>query len=645
MQLNYLPNIKGPEDIRSLSENELHELCEELRSHTIDTITEIGGHLAPTLGVIELTVALHYVYNTPEDKLVWDVGHQGYAHKLLTGRFEEFPTIRQFKGLSGFLKRSESEYDVIGAGHASTSISAALGIAEGRHQKNENFKIAAIIGDGAMTGGLAYEGINNAGHLGKQFLVVLNDNEMSISPNVGAISTYFTRLISNPLYNRVRNEFWDLTGKLPVARRKTRSFIKKVEESLKSLIIPGILFDELGFRYFGPIDGHDLNEVIHTLENIKDIQNPVILHVLTKKGKGMVSVDVESRDYHNDAIKFHAVKPNGKAQAPEKIETNVPIQSPAPSFQDVFGKLSCEIARNRDDTVCITAAMREGTGLVPYSQEFPDRYYDVGIAEGHGVTFASGLAAQGIRPIAAIYSTFLQRAYDHIIHDCAIQHLPVIFCMDRSGIAGEDGPTHHGALDIAYLRCIQDIIVTAPKNGNEFRHLLYTALNITEKPFSIRYPKASSVEFDETGQMELLPIGSWETCQQGSDVAILAVGPMAYTAMDAAKNLASIGITCEVVNCRFIKPMDTAYLSSIKSKFSKVITLEEGTTTGGFGDGVASWLLENGFSGTLKRLGLPDTFVEHGSRDQILTMLGLDENGVAKTIQEMVTKKEKPVTP
>ena len=645
MQLNYLPNIKGPEDIRSLSENELHELCEELRTHTIDTITEIGGHLAPTLGVIELTVALHYVFNTPEDKLIWDVGHQGYAHKLLTGRFEEFPTIRQFKGLSGFLKRSESEYDVIGAGHASTSISAALGIAEGRHQKNENFKIAAIIGDGAMTGGLAYEGINNAGHLGKQFLVVLNDNEMSISPNVGAISTYFTRLISNPLYNRVRNEFWDLTGKLPVARRKTRSFIKKVEESLKSLIIPGILFDELGFRYFGPIDGHDLNEVIHTLENIKDIQNPVILHVLTKKGKGMVSVDVESRDYHNDAIKFHAVKPNGKAQAPEKIETNVPIQSPAPSFQDVFGKLSCEIARNRDDTVCITAAMREGTGLVPYSQEFPDRYYDVGIAEGHGVTFASGLAAQGIRPIAAIYSTFLQRAYDHIIHDCAIQHLPVIFCMDRSGIAGEDGPTHHGALDIAYLRCIQDIIVTAPKNGNEFRHLLYTALNITEKPFSIRYPKASSVEFDETGQMELLPIGSWETCQQGSDVAILAVGPMAYTAMDAAKNLASIGITCEVVNCRFIKPMDTAYLNSIKSKFSKVITLEEGTTTGGFGDGVASWLLENGFSGTLKRLGLPDTFVEHGSRDQILTMLGLDENGVAKTIQEMVTKKEKPVTP
>ena len=645
MQLNYLPNIKGPEDIRSLSENELHELCEELRAHTIDIITEIGGHLAPTLGVIELTIALHYVYNTPEDKLIWDVGHQGYAHKLLTGRFEEFPTIRQFKGLSGFLKRSESEYDVIGAGHASTSISAALGIAEGRRQKNENFKVAAIIGDGAMTGGLAFEGINNAGHLGKQFLVVLNDNEMSISPNVGAISTYFTRLISNPLYNRVRNEFWDLTGKLPVARRKTRSFIKKVEESLKSLIIPGILFDELGFRYFGPIDGHDLNEVIHTLENIKDIQNPVLLHVLTKKGKGMVSMDVESREYHNDAVKFHAVKPNGKAQAPDKNETNVPIQSPAPSFQDVFGILSCEIARNRDDTVCITAAMREGTGLVPYSQEFPDRYYDVGIAEGHGVTFASGLAAQGIRPIAAIYSTFLQRAYDHIIHDCAIQHLPVIFCMDRSGIAGEDGPTHHGALDIAYLRCIQDMIVTAPKNGNEFRHLLYTALNITEKPFSIRYPKSSSVEFDETGQMELLPIGSWETCQQGSDVAVLAVGPLVYTALDAAQNLASIGITCEVVNCRFIKPMDTAYLNSIKSKFSKVITLEEGTATGGFGDGVASWLLENGFSGMLKRLGLPDTFVEHGSRDQILTMLGLDANGIAKTIQEMVTKKEKPVTP
>jgi 1-deoxy-D-xylulose-5-phosphate synthase len=444
-------------------------------------------------------------------------------------------------------------------------------------------------------------------------------------------------LISNPLYNRIRNEFWDLTGKLPLAKTTTRTLIKKVEESLKSLIVPGILFDELGFRYFGPIDGHDLDEVLHTLENIKDIQKPVLLHVLTKKGKGMVSMNVENREYHDDAVKYHAVKPNGKR--PYKIEKDVSKLN-GPIFQDVFGKLSCEIARNREDTVCVTAAMREGTGLVPYSKEFPDRYYDVGIAEGHGVTFAAGLATEGIRPIVAIYSTFLQRAYDHIIHDCAIQHLPVIFCMDRSGIAGEDGPTHHGALDIAYLRCIQNMIVTAPKSGNEFRHLLYTALNIKGQPISIRYPKASSVEFDENGQAEMLPIGSWEVEQRGSDVAILAVGPMVYTALDAAKQFASSGITCEVVNCRFIKPMDTAYLDSIKKKFAKIITLEEGTTTGGFGDGVAGWLLENGFQGQFKKLGLPDNFVEHGSRDQILTMLGLDVDGVAQSIRNFVGEKD-----
>jgi len=644
MSLKYLPNIKNPEDIRDLSREELIELCSELRSYTIDTITQVGGHLAPTLGVIELTVALHYIYNTPDDKLVWDVGHQGYAHKLLTGRYEDFSTIRQYKGLSGFLKRSESKYDVIGAGHASTSISAALGIAEARRQLNQKYRVAAVIGDGSMTGGLAFEGINNAGHLGKQLLVILNDNEMSISPNVGAISSYFTRLISNPLYNRVRNEFWDLTGKLPIAKGTTRSFIKKVEESLKSLIVPGILFDELGFRYFGPIDGHDLNMVINTLENIKDIEKPILLHVLTKKGKGMVSLDMKNRAYHDDAVKFHAVKPNGKSKTPEENLKSPKVIHNVPSFQDVFGKLVCEVARNRNDTVCITAAMREGTGLVQYSKEFPDRYYDVGIAEGHGVTFASGLAAQGVRPIAAIYSTFLQRAYDHIIHDCAIQHLPVIFCMDRSGIAGEDGPTHHGALDIAYLRCIQDMIVTAPKNGNEFRHLLYTALNIKDRPFSIRYPKTSSVEFDEEGQMELLPIGSWETCSQGDDIAILAVGPMVYTAINASKQLSSSGISVEVVNCRFIKPMDTACLENVKNKFSNIITLEEGTINGGFGDGVASWLLENGYSGTLKRIGLPDSFVQHGSRDQILNDLGLDENGLVTSIRKMITINQESAT-
>jgi len=640
MQLNFLSKINSPKDIRGYSNDELLELCKEIRSYTINTITEIGGHLAPTLGVVELSVALHHVFDTPRDKLVWDVGHQGYAHKLLTGRFNDFKTIRKYNGLSGFLKRSESEYDVIGAGHASTSISAALGIAEARKQKEEDYRVAAIIGDGSMTGGLAFEGINNAGHLGKQFLVILNDNEMSISPNVGAISRYFTRLISNPLYNRVRNEFWDMTGKLPIARSKTRTLIKKIEESLKSLIVPGILFDELGFRYFGPIDGHDLSEVVNTLNNIKDIQNPVLLHILTKKGKGMVSLDMETGEYHDDAVKFHAVKAGSNQDGRGKIKKENIIEKPSPPiFQDVFGKLVCEIAQNRKDTVCITAAMREGTGLVPYSKMYPDRYYDVGIAEGHAVTFASGLASQGIRPIVAIYSTFLQRAYDHIIHDCAIQHLPVIFCLDRSGIAGEDGPTHHGSLDLSYLRCIQDLILTAPKNGNEFRNLLHTALNISDKPFAIRYPKASSIEFDESGQMELLPIGSWEVCKEGSDGTILAVGPMVYNALEVSKKLDLIGFKLEVVNCRFIKPMDTSYLKNAVSKFSSFITLEESNITGGFGDGVSSWLLENNFKGKLKRIGLPDSFVQHGSRAEILKSVGLDNETLFESIKLIFNSK------
>ena len=627
MQLKYLPDIKSPVDVKKLSRLELHELCKELREHTIDVITEIGGHLAPTLGVVELTVALHYIYNTPEDKLLWDVGHQAYAHKLLTGRFDEFPTIRKFGGLSGFLKRTESEYDVFGAGHASTSISAALGVAEARYQKKQNHRVVAVIGDGAMTGGLAYEGINNSGHIGHQLTVILNDNEMSISPNVGAISKYLTRLISNPYYNRIRNEVWDLTGKLPLARSKTRTFLKRIDESIKNIIVPGMLFQEMGFRYFGPIDGHDLDEVIKTLDNIKDIPSPVLLHILTRKGKGMQVAE-------KDPVKYHGVKANG--QKLDKIEPPSDPKPSVPPFQSVFGSLACELARNRDDVVCITAAMREGTGLVPFAKQFPNRYYDVGIAEGHGVTFSGGLATEGIRPIVAIYSTFLQRAYDHLIHDVAVQHLPVIFCMDRAGIAGEDGPTHHGALDIAYLRCVQDMIVSAPKNGNEFRHLLYTALNVTDKPFGIRYPKASSVEFDESGQAELLPIGSWNIERQGKDAVILVVGPMVYPAQDAANELIKSGISCEVVNCRFIKPMDEQYLKSIPGKFDYVITLEEGVVTGGFGDGVAAWLLENRYKGILKRLGLPDTFVEHGSRDQILELHGLDKAGLKQTIKKLI---------
>ena len=630
MQLNLLPNIKSPADIKDYSIEELCQLADELRYHTIDVVSQVGGHLAPTLGVIELTVALHKVFDTPDDKIIWDVGHQGYAHKLLTGRFDSFSTIRQLNGLSGFLKRSESEYDTFGAGHASTSISAATGIAEARKQTGKNYRVVSVIGDGSMTGGLAFEALNNAGHLRTPMLVILNDNEMSISPNVGALNTYLTKIATNPSYNRIREQIWKLTGKLSLGKKTVRILLHRIEDSLKSLLVPGMLFEELGFRYFGPVAGHNLKELIPILERVKDLKTPVLLHVLTKKGKGMVSINEGNGEYHNDAVKFHAVKPNGKVVG--RISSPTDIAPTAPIFQDVFGSLACEVARNRQDTVCITAAMREGTGLVPFAKEFPKRFYDVGIAEGHGVTFAGGLATEGIRPIVTIYSTFLQRAFDHIIHDIAIQHLPVVFCMDRSGIAGEDGPTHHGALDIAYLKCIQDMVVTAPMNGDELRHLLYTGLDYHEGPFSIRYPKASSKQFDEYGQAELLPIGSWEVIRHGTDAVILAVGPQVYDALDSADQFSHSGTSCEVVNCRFIKPMDFAYLESIIGRFEQVITVEEGVRSGGFGESVASWLSINGYKGIIKIISLPNEFVEHGPRQILLDKYGISTEGISMAI-------------
>ena len=618
MQLKLLPKIKSPADIRDFSKQQLQQLVDELRYYTIETISQIGGHLAPTLGVVELTVALHKVFETPSDKIVWDVGHQGYAHKILTGRFDEFPSIRQFGGLSGFLKRSESDYDVFGAGHASTSISAATGIAQSRKHSGKNFRVVSVIGDGSMTGGLAFEALNNAGALKTPMIVVLNDNEMSISPNVGALNTYLTKIVTNPIYNHIREEIWNLSGKLPFGKSKARTMLHRIEDSLNSLLVPGMLFEELGFRYIGPIDGHNLNDLIDTFEKIKDVRSPMLLHVLTKKGKGMASVDADK--YHADAVRYHAVKPNGKLPA-KKIES-------VPVFQDVFGYLTCEVAKNRNDTVCITAAMREGTGLVKYAKEFPERYYDVGIAEGHAVTFAAGLATQNIRPIVAIYSTFLQRAFDHIIHDAAIQHLPVVFCMDRAGIAGEDGPTHHGALDIAYLKCIQDMIVTAPKDGNELRNLLYTGLDYKDGPFAIRYPKASSIEFNKLGQAELLPIGSWEVLRKGEEAVILAVGPQVYDALNAAEQLVGRGVNCEVVNCRFIKPMDEDYLNKVIERFNKVITIEEGVSTGGFGESIAAFLSTNGFKGDINNISLPDKFVEHGPRQLLLDKYGVNQEGI-----------------
>ena len=620
--MKYLNNIKSPEDLKSYPKEDLAIICDELREYIISTISEIGGHLAPTLGTIELTTALHYVYDTPKDKLIWDVGHQAYAHKVLTGRLDSFHTIRKYKGLSGFLKRTESEYDVFGAGHASTSISAGLGIACARDLNNENFKVVSIIGDGALTGGLAFEALNNAGHLKKQLLVVVNDNDMSISPNVGAFRNYLVKIATNKSYNYIRGKIGKLITRLPKGFKFIEALLKKVESSTKNFFLPTTVFEDLGFRYFGPVDGHNINELVDTLSNIKDLNTPVVLHTITKKGKGL--------DYaENDPIKYHGVK--------EKKETSIEKVQEAPIFQNVFSEVSCSLGKNNKDIVAITAAMREGTGLVNFAKEFPDRYFDVGIAEAHAVTFAGGLAVNGKIPIVAIYSTFLQRAYDQIIHDIALQKLPVVFCLDRSGLVGEDGATHHGVLDIAYMKCIQGMIVSAPRDGNELKDLLLTATNYNSGPFSIRYPKESSINFDNTNS-NIIKIGSWEIMSTGKDILILAVGSMVKRSMDIIDMLKEKNIEAEVINCRFIKPMDLEYLNNNCSKFSKIVTIEEGVLDGGFGESVTAWSSSQNLKNDILNIGIPNDFVDHGPRNVLLEEVGLDSQSLYKKITKFINR-------
>ena len=617
--MKYLNNIKSPQDLKSHPKEDLVIICDELREYIISTISEIGGHLAPTLGAIELTTALHYVYDTPKDKLIWDTGHQAYAHKVLTGRLDSFGTIRKYKGLSGFLKRTESEYDVFGAGHASTSISAGLGIACARDLNDENFKVVSIIGDGALTGGLAFEALNNAGHLKKQLLVIVNDNDMSISPNVGAFRNYLVKIATNKSYNYIRGKIGKLITKLPKGFKFIEALLKKVESSTKNFFLPTTIFEDLGFRYFGPVDGHNINELVDTLSNIKDLNTPVVLHTITKKGKGL--------DYaEHDPIKYHGVK--------KKKETSIEkVQEEAPIFQNVFSDISCSLAKDNKDIVAITAAMREGTGLVNFAKEFPDRYFDVGIAEAHAVTFAGGLAVNGKTPIVAIYSTFLQRAYDQIIHDIALQKLPVVFCLDRSGLVGEDGATHHGVLDIPYMKCIQGMIVSAPRDGNELKDLLLTATNYNSGPFSIRYPKESSINFDSTNS-NIIKIGSWEVMSIGKDILILAVGSMVKRSMDIVDMLKEKNIEAEVVNCRFIKPMDLEYLNNNCSKFSKIVTIEEGVLDGGFGESVTAWSSSQNLKNDILNIGIPNDFVDHGPRNVLLEEVGLD----SQSLYEKITK-------
>lgn len=609
----FLDKINSPQDVRTLTIDELQTLCDEIRDYFVDVITSVGGHFAPSLGVVELTVALHYVFDTPHDQLVWDVGHQGYVHKILTGRRQALRTIRQDGGISGFLRRSESEYDCFGAGHASTSISAALGIAAARDTLGKNFKCVAIIGDGGLTGGLAFEALNNAGALKKDILVVVNDNSMSISPNVGAIARYLTEITTDPLYNRLKDEIWLLTEKLPTGKRHVRRFVRQLEESLKNLLVPGGLFEQLGFRYFGPLDGHNLQELIPVLRRLRELRGPRLLHVRTVKGKGC--------DYaEKDAVKFHAVSGNAGGDSDSQL----------PSYNTVFGASMVELAARDDRIVAITAAMAEGTGLVAFQKAYPERFYDTGIAEAHAVCFAAGLAAQGLRPVAAIYSTFLQRAFDQVIHDVSLQRLPVVFAMDRAGLCGSDGPTHHGAFDLSYLSCVPTMIVSAPKDGDELKDLLYTALSQSEAPFAIRYPKDSCIQLSPNHSYTRLDIGSWEELQPGGDVALLAVGTMVPEARKAAALLAKRGLSGGVYNCRFIRPFDVELLKRIVAVYPNVIVVEEAAISGGLGSQICHYLLSNNLPvGGVATLGLPECFVEHGSRRNLLDELGLSAEKIA----------------
>ena len=610
-----LSTIESPADIKRLNYKSLRKLSVEVSDFIQEVVEDLGGHYSSPLGVVDLTLALHYIYNSPEDKFIWDVGHQAYAHKIITGRRGEFRNLRQKNGMSGFLKRDESPHDIFGAGHASTSISAALGIAHARDRKNSKDQIIAIIGDGAMTGGLAYEGINNLGFHRTQLTIVLNDNSHSISKSVGALSHYLTRMVTNPTYNRIRNDIWEISGKLPLSAH-IRKIMRKTEEGIKGYLTPGALFEELGLRYIGPIDGHDLSELFRTFKAVKEMNTPVLVHVYTHKGKG-------NKLAENDAIKYYSI--GGRV--------NKSNGSTIPDYSKVFGQSITQLAEKDEKIICVTAAMEIGTGMTPFIEKYPHRYVDVGIAEEHAVTYSAGLAAEGFKPVVPIYSTFMQRAYDHIVHDALLQKLPLVYCMDRAGVVGPDGPTHHGVFDIAFMCTLPGMIVTAPKDGNELRNLLATGLK-SQRNFSIRYPKTSSINFDPEGKPQLLEIGSWEILQKGDDVAILAVGSMVGMVFDAKNKInQNLGFSPTLVNARFIKPFDSDLLIELCASHKTLLTIEEGVLSGGFGSAVSTFLHENNFTNKLIRLGIPDNFVEHGTRKELLEDLGLTSDNIISLLK------------
>ena len=624
-----LKQINCPDDLKKMGREQLHQVCNELRQYIIDVVSVHGGHFAASLGVVELSVALHYIYNTPYDQLVWDVGHQAYGHKILTGRRDIFSSNRKYKGLSGFPKRSESEYDSFGVGHSSTSISAALGMAMASKYKGENRKSVAIIGDGSMTAGMAFEAMNHAGVADSDLLVILNDNRMSIDPNVGALKEYLTDISTSPTYNKVRDEIWNLMGKLPVGKNFTRDMASKLEAGMKGMVSKSSnLFEALKFRYFGPIDGHNITNLVDTLKDLKEIPGPKLLHIITVKGKGYELAEKDQTKWHAPGL-FDKV--TGEIY---KKKISVPQ---APKYQDVFGHTIIELAEANDKIIGITPAMPSGSSLKFMMEKMPHRAFDVDICEQHAVTVSAGMATQGLRVFCNIYSSFMQRAYDQVVHDVAIQKLPVIFCLDRAGLVGEDGPTHHGCYDIAFMRCIPNLVISAPMNEQELRNLMYTAqLEKNRHPFVIRYPRGEGTMPEWRTAFEELPIGKGRKLKDGKDIAILSFGHPGNFAQAAIRTLRSEGIDPAHYDLRFVKPIDEDLLHEVFSSYTKIITVEDGTVVGGFGSAVLEFMNQHQYHATIKVLGIPDRLVEHGTPVELHRECNYDVEGIVETARAMM---------
>lgn len=630
-----LSQINSPIDLKKIGREELHKVCDELRQYIIDVVSVHGGHFGASLGVVELSVALHYIYNTPYDQLVWDVGHQAYGHKILTGRRDTFPTNRKYKGLSGFPKRSESEYDTFGVGHSSTSISAALGMAMAAKYKKEDRKSIAVIGDGAMTAGLAFEAMNHAGVADADMLIILNDNCMSIDPNVGALKEYLTDITTSPTYNKVKDEVWNLLGKLPVGKNFSRSMAHKLTDGMKGMVSSSSnLFEALKLRYFGPIDGHNITKLVDTLQDLKNIPGPKILHIVTVKGKGYDLAEKDQTLWHAPGL-FDKV--TGELQK-KSFDLPQPMK-----YQDVFGHTIIELAEQNEKIFGITPAMPSGSSLKYMMAKMPNRAFDVGIAEQHAVTVSAGMATQGLKVFCNVYSTFMQRAYDMVVHDVATQKLPVIFCLDRAGLVGDDGPTHHGCYDIAYMRCIPNLIVSAPMNEMELRNLMYTAqLDEMQLPIVIRYPRGEGVNADlqkdtmaQKYPFQKIQIGKGQKLKDGKDIAILSFGHPGNFAATAIRDVRTEGINPAHYDMRFAKPIDEEMLHEVFTNYNKIVTVEDGTVVGGFGSAVLEFMNAHGYKADVKIVGIPDRLVEHGTPKQLYEEIGIDANGIAETLREM----------